>query len=335
MSEESHQPETSVRFEPEEIAPPVLAAGLAFQMVAFMVAGVVLTVVIVGRAAGQPESYIAWATFASLLIAGICTALQAKTLWRIGSGHVLLMGTSAVFIAVCVSALVSGGPALMATLIVISSVLQFALATKLSWLRNIITPAVSGTVIMLIPFTVMPIAFNLLMEVPEQHVNTSAVIIAAVTIFVSAALTLAAKGIWRLWTPLLGILIGTVTAAFLGVYDVSPILKADWIGIPDGGWEFMDLSFKPAFWALLPGFLFVTVVGMIETIGDSIAIQRVSRRAQLAPDYRVVQGAVGADGVGNLLSGIACTVPNTTYSSSVAVTELTGVASRQVGLFVG
>ena len=29
------------------------------------------------------------------------------------------------------------------------------------------------------------------------------------------------------------------------------------------------------------------------------------------------------------------TLPNTTYSSSIAVTELTGVASRTVGIFVG
>ena len=48
-----------------------------------------------------------------------------------------------------------------------------------------------------------------------------------------------------------------------------------------------------------------------------------------------VQGAVGADGVGNLLSGLAGTVPNTTYSTSISVTELTGVASRNVGIAIG
>ena len=41
------------------------------------------------------------------------------------------------------------------------------------------------------------------------------------------------------------------------------------------------------------------------------------------------------DGVGNLLSGLAGTVPNTTYSSSVSITELTGVAARSVGVAVG
>lgn len=97
----------------------------------------------------------------------------------------------------------------------------------------------------------------------------------------------------------------------------------------------MDLNLGIEFWTLLPAFVMVTIVGMIETIGDSIAIQRVSRRTPLGPDYRVVQGAVYADGLGNFLSGLLATIPNTTYSSSVTVTELTGVASRMVGCYLG
>ena len=110
---------------------------------------------------------------------------------------------------------------------------------------------------------------------------------------------------------------------------------ADWIGLPEGSWPGFDFSFGVAFWSLLPAFVFVTLIGAIETIGDSVAIQRVSRRMARATDFRVVQGAVAADGVGNLLSGLAATVPNTTYSSSVSVTEITGVAARNVGVCIG
>ena len=39
--------------------------------------------------------------------------------------------------------------------------------------------------------------------------------------------------------------------------------------------------------------------------------------------------------MGNLLSGCVGTVPNTTYSSSVSVTELTGVGARTVGIAAG
>ena len=79
----------------------------------------------------------------------------------------------------------------------------------------------------------------------------------------------------------------------------------------------------------------MTLIGATETIGDSIAIQRVAWRKPRAVDFRAVQGAVAADGTGNLLSGLAGTVPNTTYSTSIAITELTGVAARSVGVWIG
>lgn len=42
---------------------------------------------------------------------------------------------------------------------------------------------------------------------------------------------------------------------------------------------------------------------------------------------------VARDGVGNLLAGLAGTTPNTTYSSNISLLELSGVASRRVGLY--
>ncbi len=75
--------------------------------------------------------------------------------------------------------------------------------------------------------------------------------------------------------------------------------------------------------------------GAIETVGDGVAIQRVSQRRPLATDFRVVQCALNADGVGNFLSGIAGTLPNTTYSSSISLAEVTGIAARRVGVIIG
>ena len=324
-----------IRFEPNEAPPTPLSIGLAFQLVVLTISGVVLTPVIVVQAANIGEPFLSWSIFCVLLIAGSTTILQAVRVWRFGSGHVLLMGTSGAFIAVCITALINGGPALMCSLIVVSSIVQFIIAFKLSVLRRIITPTVAGIVIMLIPVTVFPIIFDLLIDVPEEHLAFNAPIVAAITIAISVVLAMRATGFLRLWTPLIGLVIGTIVASFLGLFDATPIREAAWIGLPTWGWPGIDLSFGPKFWGLVPAFILVTVVGLVETIGDSVAIQRVSQRQPRAPDYRVVQGAVGADGIGNLLSGFLGTVPNTTYSSSIAVTELTGVASRRVGIYIG
>ncbi len=335
MSAASPGPSLDIRYEPDERPPHLLSLGLGFQYALLVLAGIVLTPAIVIRAAGQSEAYLSWAIFAALVICGLTTALQAARLWRIGSGHVLIMGTSGTFIAVCIAALVEGGPGLLATLIVVSSLFQFALSARLALLRRIITPVVSGTVIALIAVTIMPIMFGLLTEVPEGTPPAAAPLSAAVTLVTSVAFVLRASGIWRLWAPVIGIGVGCVAASLFGLYDTQQVGAAAWVGFPTGGWAGFDLSFGPAFWALLPAFVFVTLVGAIETVGDTVAVQRVSWRTPRAVDFRTVQGSLAADGLGNLLSGFAATVPNTTYSSSVPLAELTGVAARSVGVCMG
>ena len=324
-----------IRYEPDERPPHSIAAGVGFQAAVVIIAPVVLSAIIIGRAANQPESYLTWIAFAALLISGVSTVLQAVRVGRVGAGHVLVMGTSGAFIAVCITALVKGGPSLMATLIVVSSLFQFALAAQLSLLRRILTPVVSGTVIMLIAVTVMPIVFGLLTDVPEGMPSAAAPTAAGATLATLVVLALCAPGAWRLWAPLISIVVGCAAAAPFGLFDIQPVIDAPWIGLPDGAWPGLDLTFSAEFWALLPAFVVVTLVGAIETIGDGIAIQRVSRRRPRATDFRLVQGALNADGMGNLLSGLIGTPPNTTYSTSISLAELTGVAARRVGVYVG
>ena len=245
------------------------------------------------------------------------------------------MGTSGAFIAVCVAALVTAGPATMASLIVVSSLFQFAMAARLSLLRRIFTPVVSGTVIMLIAATVTPVVLNSAVDVPEDVDPSAAVIPALATLVTVLALVLRAPPAWRLWSPIIGIAMGCVVATPLGLYDIQGVLDAGWIGVPLDGWPGFDLNPGAEFWGLLPAFIIVTLVGAIETIGDGVAIQRVSRRRPQATDFRVVQGALNADGMGNLLSGLAGTLPNTTYSTSISLADVTGIGSRRVGIIIG
>ncbi|MCY3862825.1 MAG: hypothetical protein OXG67_12815 [bacterium] len=324
-----------IRFEPDDKPPAALTAGMGVQFAVLTIAGIVLTPAIVIRAAGESDSYLTWAVFAAAIVSGISTILQAVRLGRIGAGYVLLMGTSGAFIAVCVAALVEGGPGLLAVLVVASSLFQFLLAARLSLFRRLVTPVVAGTVLMLIAVTVMPLIFNMVSASPEGKSDWSAPTTALVAIVLIIVIALKSSGSLRLWAPVIGVIAGSIVAAGFGLYDFDQVSDASWVGVPDGGWPGFDTSFDSAFWSLLPAFVIVTIIGAVETIGDSVAIQRVSWRKPRAVDYRVVQGAVAADGTGNLLSGVAGTVPNTTYSTSVSITELTGVAARRVGVAIG
>lgn len=325
----------NVRFEPEENPAAAVALGVGLQAALVTLAPIALTVVIVVKIAGQGEEYLKWAVFAALLISGIATVLQTVRIGRVGSGHVLIMGTSGVFIAVCIAALVQGGPSTMASLIVVSSLCQFALASRLSLLRRIFTPVVSGTVIMLIAATVMPIVFDTLTDVPKDSSPVAGPLAATVTLAVLVGLVLRAPIRLGLWAPLIAIAAGCIAALPFGLYSLQGVVEAPWIGVPWESWPGLNLVPNADFFALLPAFVVATLVGAIETIGDGVAIQTVSRRKPQATDFRVVQGALNADGVGNLLSGLAGTLPNTTYSSSVSLAEVTGIASKRVGIVIG
>ena len=300
-------------------------------------ANTVLFVTVVARAGDQGDDYLSWAIFSALAIGGVITALQAGRAGRLGAGHLLMTGAGPHFIAVSVLAMAAGGLPMLASLIVVSSLIQFALAQWLPLLRRVITPVVSGTALMLIAVTVMGIAVGRLSEVPEGATPATGPAVAAATLAVAVMLAMRASGLWRLWAPLIGIASGCAAAALLGLYDPQRVLDAHWLYVPDiAVWPGLDLSPGTEFWTLLPGFLIVSLVVAIKMSSDGVVIQGVSRVRPRATDFRLVQGAVNTNGLGTLLAGMACTLPTIVYTpSTVALINLTGVAARSVGYAIG
>lgn len=324
-----------LRYEPHEKPPPALSFGLGLQIVVLSIAGIILVPTIVMRAGGAGESYLAWAVFATVAICGATTILHAIRVWRIGTGYLIVMGPSGAFIAVCAAAVAQGGPALLATLVVVSSVLPLLLAARLPLFQRLLTPTVSATVLMLIPVTVMPAVFGLLAAVPEETSGAAAALSALAALVVISGVALKAMGALRLWAPIMGVVAGSAVGAAFGLYDVDRVLAAPWLGFPTGEWAGFDLEFGTAFWALLPAFVLVTVIASIRTISGAVAIQRISWRRPRVVDFRPVQGAVAVDSLGNLAAGLAGTAPNAATTVGASVTELTGVAARHVGIATG
>lgn len=327
----------AIRYETDDRCPLLVALTVGFQGVAVTIASVVLIVTITVRAGGQDEGYLSWAVFAALIIVGALTALQASKLRRFGSGHLFIMSVTPTFIAISVLALDQGGPELLASLIVVSSLAYLVLAWRLPFMRRVITPTVSGTVLMLIAVAVLPVALDRVDEVPADAPDATGPVAALITVLVSTGLALRVAGIWRLWTPLIGIASGCAAVALFGAYEVASVADAAWIGVPgSSGFKGFDLTPGADFWALLPAFVVVTMVGGIKNIGGSVAVQQVGRRRPRVTDFRLVQGSLNTNGLGVLLSGIAGTPPSTVNTSrTVQLVSLTGVASRQVGYAFG
>ena len=322
----------NIRYEPDEKCSIWLSIVVGVQGIVFVLAPTVLVTAITLQAAGLDEATLSWHVFAALAIVGVVTALHTSRLWRFGMGHLVINGCTPNYIAVSVLALQQGGPPLLASLIVASGLFYFAIANWLPYLRRVITPTVSGVMLMLIAATLMPIAIERITDIPEGASRPAALAVATITILSTTALALRAPSSWRPWSLIIGIAAGCGAAAAFGLYDLTNLYDARWIGLPDGGFPGLHLAPDVKFWALLPMFLIVTLVQAIKGIGDSVAIQRVSRRRPRATDFRLVQGAVNVNGIGTLLSGLAGTPPTSLYSSFTAsVVNLTGVAARSVG----
>ncbi len=327
---------TSVRYQPDESPPAALAFGCGLQLVILGGASIVLIPTIVIRAAGGSEAYLSWAVFSAVAISGVCTALQAVRAGRIGAGYVLAMGPAGAFIGLSAAALAQGGPALLGTLVVASSLLPIVLSARLSLFRRLLTPTIVGTVNMLIPVTVLPVVFGRMHQTPDQVPALGAPLTALATILVILGISLKGTATLRLWAPVIGIATGSLIAGAFGLYDLARVIEAPWIGVPRGGWPGIELDMGPAFVGLLPGFVFVAFIGTIHTIVGTVAIQRISWREPRAVDYRAVEGGVAADGICKLLSGLAGIMPTQTVAGiSAPAIEITGVGARRVGIAAG
>ena len=322
--------------EPDDSCSLGLTLGVAFQGVLNSLPPTVLTMLLFAQASGLGEEYVTWSALAAVAISGITTGLLAARMGWVGGGHILPAGSVPSYLAIGLLALEQAGPETLATLLVVSSLSQFGLSVCLPLLRRVITPVVSGTVVMLIAVSVMPLTIAKIGQVPDGAPAFSGPVVAVIMLLVVAMLGLRATGPLRLWGSLIGVLVGCAAAVLFGIYDLTRFLEAPWIGVPDLWLPGFDLSPGAEFWALLPMFLVVSISGAIKVVGGSVVVQQVSWREPRVTDYRLVQGAVNANGIGSVISGFLGILPTGTYAAtSVSLTNFTGVAARTVGYMIG
>ena len=221
-----------LRFAADEHPPRAMSLVIGAQTAILVCLPLVVVTTIVARVADQSADYLRWAIFASMVIGGLLTIVQAKRFAGFGGGTLTVMGASGASIGVGALALVAGGPALLGVLVLAAGLCQLALAARLALLRRIITPVVSGTLTALVAVTIMPLAFAMLTRVPESAPPAAAPTVAAVTMLCVVGLLLRGKRWVRAWNAVIGIAAGCVTAALFGILDFGRVAEARWIGIP-------------------------------------------------------------------------------------------------------
>ena len=324
-----------IRYQPDENPPFLECLTLGLQSTLGRLTGLAASTAIVAQASGQPDSYLAWIFFISLIACGLGTMLQTFRIWRFGSGYALNVSNGSAFIAVCISALVAGGPAMLSSLMLVSSGVQFALVSRLALLRRIVTPPVTGTILMLLAATVITVLLGRMSITPEGVPQFAAPVVAGATAVTVLGVIFFGSSRLRQMVQLIGIGVGCVVAVPLGLFDARAVVDAAWVGIPIGSWPEFDFNLGIAFWALLPGFVVVNLATSLYGLSDIVAIQQSVWRRARATDFRVVQGAFNAVGVTNLFTAVLGGLPNLITPGNTNRAMITGVASRRVGLYGG
>ena len=325
-----------IQYEPDEKCPPLLAMSSALQIFIPNTISLVMLAALVVRASGESDAYLSWVTFTVLAVTGASMVLQTLRLRHIGSGRLIVANFNVPFLAVSALALHVGGPGLLASLIVFSTLVQSVLTLRLASLRRIFTQTVSGVVVMLVAVSALPFIISRAVIPPEGE---------SIALFLAPGMAALAAGVlislqeapfWRIWILPVTVAVGLIVAVPLGLYDAGVIVDTPWLRLPDSGWPGLDLTFGADFWALLPVFVFVNLTAFMKAVGDLSVIYRASYRNQSAIDFRTVQGGLNVYGAGTLVSGLLGTLPVAApWATTVVYVGFTGVAARIVGIYLG
>ena len=223
----------------------------------------------------------------------------------------------------------------MTALVMVSGLFQIAVAMRLSWIRWLITPTASGTIILLLFMTIVGSIFGNTVHVVAGASSAATPVCIGLTLLVTLGLLLYGSGVWRAWGPIIGLAAGCMAAAAFGIYDISAIGEARVAGLHLAGRPALGLDFGPVFWSLLPAFLFVSISVVSHTASAAVTTQRVSWRGERAVDYQRVQGGIAGIGVGTVLAGLAGTMPIAVSSRGIFLIQQTGCAYRYVGMLTG
>ena len=325
-----------IHYEPDEKCPPRLAISSAIQILIPNTISLVMLAALVVRASGESEAYLSWVTFTVLAVTGAGMILQTLRLRYLGSGLLVVTNFNVPFLAVCALALHAGGPGLLATLIVVSTLVQSVLTLHLASLRRIFTQTVSGVVVMLVAVSAVPFIISNAVVPPEGESTLLFLVPGMVALVAGILISLQDTPVWRIWILPATVAAGLIVAVPLGFYDTDIVASAPWLRLPDYGWPGLDLTFGADFWTLLPVFVFVSLTAFMKAVGDLSVIHRASYRSQSAIDFRRVQGGLNVYGVGTLVSGLLGTLPVAApWAATVVYVGFSGVAATSVGIFLG
>lgn len=318
---------------------PALLAALQHVLAAFV--GIITPPLIIGSTLGL-TAHLPYLISMALMVSGVGTFIQARRPFGIGAGMICLQGTSFAFLGAVVSAgfLVKqrgGSPedimAMIFGVCFFGALVQIVLSRFIGQLRRVITPLVTGIVITLIGISLIKVGITDLgggFNAPDFGAPTNL----ALGVFVVLTIILLNRSNtpWvRLSAIIIGLALGSLAAWFSGKFVPQALPDLPLVSLP--------IPFRFGFnfdWSAFLPIALIYLISSIETVGDLTANCMIARQPISGPSYiSRLKGGVLGDGVSCMIAATFSAFPNTTFAQNNGVIQLTGVASRYVGLYIG
>ncbi|HFC8517618.1 nucleobase:cation symporter-2 family protein [Neisseria weaveri] len=299
---------------------------------------------IVGGALKLPAEMTAYLVSMAMVASGIGTYLQVNRFGPVGSGMLSIQSVNFSFVGVMI-ALGAGMKeqgmdehAMLSALMGIGFVGAFLVAGSawlLPYLKKVITPTVSGVVVMMIGLSLIGVAitefgggFAALGNGSFgswQNIGLAAFVLAVVLFFNTLK-----NPLLRMSGIAVGMVSGYVVALFLGMVDFSVLENLPVMTMPVPFKYGFDFQFVPF---LVAGLVYL--LSIFEAVGDLTATAMVSGEPYEGDEFQKrLRGGVFADGLVSVIATALGSLPLTTFAQNNGVIQMTGVASRHVGKYI-
>ncbi|MGG1354365.1 nucleobase:cation symporter-2 family protein [Psychrobacter pacificensis] len=320
---------------------PIKAFLGAIQHVLAAFVGIITPSLIIGGTLGLGE-HIPYLLSMSLIVSGVATFIQTRKIGPIGSGLMALQGTSFGFLAAVLTAGFvvknrGGSPEEILSVIFgvsfLGAFVEIFLSQFITKLKSFMSPIVTGCVIVTIGLSLTKVGLtDLAGGFGAEDFGSIPNLLLGGGVLVSVVLiSIINNKVIRSSAIFIGLMLGLLAAVFMGRIDFSLVSEADFFTVP--------IPFKYGFgfdWQAFIPIAFMYIITSIETSGDLTATSMISGEPIKGPLYeKRIKGGVLGDGVNSLIAAVFNTFPVTTFSQNNGVIQMTGIASRYVGFYVG
>ena len=319
-------------FETDGIPRMSEALPLAMQHVVAMIVGCVTPAIIVSGAvpSGLSREDQVILIQSALVIAALATLLQlfpigGKAKFAIGSGLPIIMGVSFAYVPSMQAIAESYGIAAIMGAEIVGGIVAVVMGLLVKKIRVFFPPLITGTVVFTIGLSLYPTAINYMAggTSSPNYGSWQNWAIAFFTLIVVTALNHFGKGIWKLASILIGIIVGYLVSIPFGMVDFSSIGEAGVCQLPS--LMHFGVQFEPSSCVAL-GILFA--INSIQAIGDYSATT-IGAMDRTPKDEELQRGIVGY-GLSNVAGALLGGLPTATYSQNVGIVTTTKVINRWV-----